>query len=279
MATPAETVVACCQLAPRFGEPVRNRAAASQAILDAHAQGADVVVLPELAVSGYVFVDREEALSLAEPLDGPTVSGWIALARELGIVIVGGLCELDGERATSLRNTAVLVDRSGLRARYRKAHLWDREPEVFSAGCRPPPVLETEYGRIGLMVCYDVEFPEWVRVAALAGVELLCAPVNWPRALHPEGERPGEIVRVQAAASTNRIFIAACDRAGRERGVDWIGGSMIVDPDGFPLAGPVVRDEALTVTAACRLACAGDKRTGERNDVLADRRPELYGSR
>jgi predicted amidohydrolase len=275
MATPTETVLACCQLAPRVAEPRLNRAAASQAIVDAHAQGADVVVLPELAVSGYVFEDSREALSLAEPLDGPTVTGWIQLARELDIAIVGGVCELDSE-FHALRNTAVLVDGRGLRAAYRKAHLWDREAEVFTPGSARPPVIETDYGRIGLMVCYDVEFPEWVRLPALDGVELLCAPVNWPRSPHPEGERPGELVRLQAAASTNRIFIAACDRAGHERGVDWIGGSVIVDPDGFPIAGPADRDEALTLIAACRLSRATDKRVGDRNDVLADRRPELY---
>ena len=271
-----ETVIACCQLAPRFGEPVANRAGARRAIIDARARGADLVVLPELAVSGYAFAGPQEAWSLAEALDGPTVSGWAELAHELGIVIVGGICELDAARGV-LCNTAVLVDRTGLRAAYRKVHLWDREPEVFTAGSQPPPVLETEHGRIGLMVCYDVEFPEWVRLAALSGVELLCVPVNWPRSPHPESERPGEVVRVQAAASTNRIFIAVCDRAGRERGVDWIGGSVVVDPGGFPLAGPAERDAPITLIARCRVADAADKRTGERNDVLADRRPELYG--
>ncbi len=270
-----ETVVACCQLAPRFGDPVANRAAARRAIIGAQARGANVVVLPELAVSGYVFADLGEAWSLAEALDGPTVAGWAELARQLGIVIVGGVCELDSATGV-LRNTAVLVDRTGLRAAYRKVHLWDREPEVFAAGSQPPTVLETEHGRIGLMVCYDVEFPEWVRLAACSGVELLCVPVNWPRSSHPASERPGELVRVQAAASTNRIFIAACDRAGRERGVDWIGGSVVVDPGGFPLAGPADRDAALTLIARCRMAEARDKHTGERNDVLADRRPELY---
>jgi predicted amidohydrolase len=73
------------------------------------------------------------------------------------------------------------------------------------------------------------------------------------------------------------MFIAACDRAGRERGVDWVGGSVIVDPDGFPVAGPAAADEVSTLIASCELARARDKRLGERNDVLGDRRPELYG--
>lgn len=267
--------VACCQLAPRIGETEANLAATTDAIADAAAGGANVVVLPELAVSGYVFAGADEARALAEPLDGPTVTAWSALAAEHRLVIVGGVCELgDDERV--LHNTAVIVDRGGLRAAYRKAHLWDRESDSFAPGTAPPPVVDTEHGRIGVVVCYDLEFPEWIRVAALDGVELLCAPVNWPRWTRPDGERATEVVRVQAAASVNRIFIAACDRTGRERGVDWVGGSVIVDPDGFPVAGPAGEDEVVTLRARCDLARARDKRLGERNDVLADRRPELY---
>jgi predicted amidohydrolase len=126
------------------------------------------------------------------------------------------------------------------------------------------------------MVCYDLEFPEWVRVAALAGADLLCAPTNWPREPRPSDERPAEVVRVQAGASSNRMFIAVCDRCGGERGVEWTSGTAIVGPDGFPLAGPVCADEPTTIMARCDLARARDKRTSERNDVFADRRPELY---
>jgi predicted amidohydrolase len=128
------------------------------------------------------------------------------------------------------------------------------------------------------MVCYDLEFPEWPRLASLEGADLICAPVNWPAVPHPPGERPGEVVRAQAAAGANRIFIAACDRVGTERGVDWIGGSLIVDPEGFPVAGPAAAGETVTLFARCNLDAARDKRLNERNDALADRRPELYGA-
>jgi predicted amidohydrolase len=270
-------VVACCQLSLRVGEVEANRARAAAAIEDAAARGARVVVLPELVNSGYVFTDRDEAAALAEPLDGPTVTEWAALARARGVVVVGGVCERADDG--TLRNTAVLVDGDGLRAAYRKAHLWDREVLVFAPGAEPPPVVATAAGRIGLVVCYDLEFPEWVRLPTLAGAELLCAPVNWPRgARPPEGERPGEVVRVQAAASCNRIWIAACDRVHAERGVSWLGASVIVDPDGFPVAGPASEDDEELLLAACDLALARDKAISERNDVLADRRPELYGS-
>ena len=269
----SEAAVACCQLAPRIGELEANRSACRTAIAGAAEQGAQVVVLPELAVSGYVFADPAEARGCAEPLDGATVTEWAELAREHELVIVGGVCERDGEH---LRNTAVIVDPAGMRAIYRKAHLWDREKLFFEPGSEPPPVINTAHGRIATMVCYDVEFPEWVRLAALAGADLLCVPTNWPREPRPAGERAAEVVRVQAGASTNHMFIAACDRAGAERGVDWVGASVIVDPYGFPLAGPAVADQTVTLIASCALAQARDKRLSERNDALADRRPELY---
>jgi len=267
------TRVACCQLPLAVGEVAANRAAAERAIRAAAADGAHVIVLPELAASGYLFADAAEAAALAEPADGETVRGWAALAAELGVAIAGGFAERDGDGV--LRNSAALVDPGGVRAIYRKAHLWDREKLVFAPGDEPPPVVETAFGRIGLVVCYDLELPEWIRAAALAGAELLCAPVAWPRLPRPDGERPMEVVRVQAQAAVNRIFLAACDRVGAERGVDWVGGSTIVDPDGWPLAGPLA-GEAGTIAADCELALARDKAISARNDVHADRRPELY---
>src|SRR5581483_734279 len=99
----------------------------------------------ELAVSGYVFADAEAARACAEPLDGQTVAEWTSLAREHHLVIVGGVCEDDGP---VLRNTSVIVDPGGVRAVYRKAHLWDRERLFFEAGSEHPPVIETEHGRV-----------------------------------------------------------------------------------------------------------------------------------
>jgi len=270
-----QAVVACCQLALRVGDVQFNRAACRGAIAAAADQGADIVVVPELANSGYVFTDADEALRCAETVAGETVAEWTALARDRDLVLVGGLCELDTE-ADVLRNSAVIIDGDGLRAVYRKAHLWDREQLVFDPGHEPPPVVDTRHGRVATMVCYDVEFPEWVRLPALAGADLLCVPTNWPREPRPAGERPAEVTRVQANASVNRMFIAACDRAGDERGVQWVSGTVIVGPDGFPLAGPVCEDRSVTLMARCRLSDARQKRTSARNDAIDDRRPDLY---
>jgi predicted amidohydrolase len=198
-------------------------------------------------------------------------------------VIVGGFAELadDGE----LYNSAMLVDSAGVRAVYRKAHLWDAEADFFTPGDQPPPVLATAFGQISMMICYDVEFPEWVRLPALAGAELLAVPTNWPAERVPAGQRPMVTVNVQAAAFANRIFVAAACRCADERGISWVGGSIIAGPDGYPLAGPasvggvagsdgVASSELLL--ADCDLALARSKATGPRNDAHADRRPELY---
>ena len=269
----SEVVVACCQVALAVGERDANRAAVRAAVREAAADGARVVVVPELATSGYVFRDASEARSLAEPLDGPTVREWEGLAAELGLVLVGGLCEAAGGE---LHNSAVLVDGSGLRAVYRKAHLWDRERGIFRPGDEPPPVVDTPVGRIAVVVCYDLEFPEWIRLPALQGAQLVCAPSNWPlEGPRPARERGAEVIRAQANAAVNRVFVAVADRTGGERGVEWVGGSVVVDPDGYPLAGPLGVEPG-TVAAACRLEDADDKRVGASNDVLADRRPELY---
>jgi 5-aminopentanamidase len=267
--------VACHQLAPVVGDLDGNRARALAAIEAAAARGAQVVVLPELVSSGYVFRDAQEAGALAEPADGATVAGWARLAAAHGLVVAGGFAELGA--GGRLYNSAALVDAGGVRAVYRKAHLWDREKLVFTPGDDAPPVLDTPHGRIGLMVCYDLEFPEWSRAAALDGAELLCVPTNWPRFARPEGERAMEVMRAMVTASTNRMAVAVCDRCGPERGVEWVAGTAIAGPDGWLLAGPPPSAEPALLVADVDLAAARDKAVGPHNDVLADRRPALYG--
>lgn len=268
-----EVQVACCQLSLSFGSSEENRKASASAIERVARDGAGVVVLPELTPSGYRFRSREELLSLAEPLDGPTVTMWCRLALELGIVIVGGFPETaeDGQ----IFNSAVILDETGVLAVHRKTHLWDEEPDWFTCGESRPPVVDTRHGRLGLAVCYELEFLELIRSVALEGTQLLCAPVNWPLFPRPAGERPIEVVSAQAAASANRMFIAACDRVGSERGTGWLGGSVIIGPDGFPLTELKLGAETDVMTRL-DLEEALDKTVGHRNDVHGDRRPEIY---
>jgi predicted amidohydrolase len=265
--------VVCQQLAPRVGELASNRAMSLAAIRDAVARGGEVVLLPELVTSGYVFASREEAAAVAIRPDDALFDEWAAeIARVPGHrgVLVGGFCE-QGE-AGKLYNSAAVVDGGGIRAVYRKVHLWDREKLFFEPGDRPPPVVETAVGRIGVLVCYDLEFPEMPRMLALAGAELIAVPTNWPRAQWPEGERPPEVVIAMATARTNRVFVACCDRTGTERGQEWTAGTSIVDQDGW-IRATAVNGQAL---AELDLARARTKTVAELADVIKDRRPELY---
>src|SRR5215472_2966140 len=270
-------VVAGAQLALTVGEPDANRQAATAAVAEAAAAGARLVVLPELSDSGYVFSDAGEARSLASPAEAcVTLREWRSLAASHDLAIAGGFCELGPDG--TLYNSAAIVDASGTRAVYRKAHLWDAEKKVFTPGDGAPPVVALPFGNVGLMICYDLEFPEWVRLAALSGADLIAAPVNWPApaSAAPSGERSGEVVSAQAAASANGVFIAVADRCKTERGVDWVGGSVIIRRGGYPAAGPVCEDRKAILSATIDLRQARDKRISELNDLFADRRPELY---
>lgn len=266
---PAGVRVACCQIAPDVGSPERSAALALDALATAIAGGAQVVVLPELVNSGYVFTSPEEARAAAVPVDGELLADWAREAARGDAVVVGGFCELGAD--SGVFNSSALVDGGGVRAVYRKLHLWGEEPRWFAPGDRPAPIVDTRYGRIGLGICYDIEFPELTRGLALAGAELIALPANWPR-------DPLPILHSLASTTAylSRVFVAVCDRCGTERGLEFEGGSVIAGPDGALRAGPVPERGVQTLFADCDLAGARRKRTGEHNDAFADRRPAYY---
>jgi predicted amidohydrolase len=268
--------IACCELAPDIEHPERNAQRTREAIAAAVAGGAQIVVLPELCNSGYVFRSPDEAQAAAVPRDGELLRGWSEEARPGEAVVVGGFSERSPDG--TLYNSCAVVDGDGVRSIYRKIHLWDEEARWFSAGHEPAPVVETRYGRIGLAVCYDIEFPELTRGLALGGAELIALPANWPRDSSPPDGRPILHSLAAVTAYVNRVFVAVCDRCGGERGVDFEGGSVIADPDGALRAGPVPDRGVNTLRADCQFAQARDKRTGRHNDAIADRRPEHYSA-
>jgi predicted amidohydrolase len=268
------TVVYCCQIAPRVEDPEYSRESTVDAVRRGVDAGAAIIVLPELATAGYVFESRDEVAAAALEPDDEVFDAWAAVVRTQRAVVVGGFAERAGDGA--LHNSAAVVDGGGVRAVYRKTHLWDREQEWFVAGDVLPPVVETAPGRIGVAICYDLEFPEVTRQLAVAGAELIAVPTNWPLVDRPPGERPPEVVIAMAAARVNRVAIACCDRAGTERGQRWTEGSTIIAADGWPVASAGAGASA--VSADVDLARSRDKRLGDRNDALGDRRPGLYAS-
>ena len=272
------TRVCCQQLDPVVGDLDGNRERALAAIREAVKQRADVIVLPELATSGYMFESAEEAASVALDPHHEILREWGAAASANGVIVVGGFAERGEDGRTY--NSAAVFDPTGLRAVYRKLHLWDREKLWFAPGEQPPPVIDTAVGRLSVIVCYDVEFPELTRIVALAGTQLLVVPTNWPLMQRPEGERPAEVVIAMAAARGNRMAVACADRTGVERGQRWTGCSTIIGADGWVAAEKAGAD-ALTlgpVTADLDLELALDKRYTELADVFADRRPSLYAA-
>jgi predicted amidohydrolase len=273
--TPAIVRAAAVRLAPVLGDPAASLERSSAAIAQAAAAGARLVVLPELASSGYRFVDAVQAAAAAEPIPGPTTARWAELAQRFGLVVVGGVCERDAGGA--LRNSAVVVDASGVRAVYRKLHLWGTEPELFTAGEAPAPVVDTAVGRIGLAVCYDLWFPEQARALALAGADILAVPAN----LTADPAQPGlphlDVITAIATAHLNRVHVVLSDRCGPEGDTDgWLGAAVVVDASGALLAGPPPGSEPALAIADLDVAAARDKSWGAHNDLLADRRPEHY---
>lgn len=267
------TRIVCQQLAPRVGSFEHNREASCNAIAAAVHERADVVVLPELVNSGYMFESSQEAAAAAITRDDPLLHEWVAAAAHGDAVVVAGFCERGSDGR--VYNSAVVLDGSGVIGVYRKTHLWDREKLWFAPGEAPPPVFDTPAGRIGVLVCYDLEFPEMPRQLALAGAELIAVPTNWPLGDRPDGERPPEVTIAMAAARVNRVFIACCDRTGTERGQEWTGGTSIIDESGWVLASQSALGSARAVVD---LTHARDKSLTRLADVLDDRRPELYGA-
>ena len=226
--------------------------------------------------SGYVFESVEEARACSEPADGPMVSRWAEDAADYGSVIVGGFAELGEDGA--IYNSAAVVGPDGLLAVYRKTHLWDREKLWFTPGSEAPPIVETPFGRIGLAVCYDLYFPELTRGLALAGADVIAVPANLPLFPRPEGERPVEIALAQATAHVNKVWVAVCDRAEPERGVEWTGASCIVDPDGWLAAGPVADYGIGFSTRTGPRYGHATSRGASGTTCVGDLRPELYST-
>lgn len=265
------TRVAAHPLAPIVGDLETNAATSTAAIRRGVDAGAHILVLPELATSGYVFESPAEARAVAIDLTHPLIGRWRAELTGSDTVLVAGICEL-GARGM-LFNSAVALDANGILAVYRKIHLWDEEQGTFEPGKEPPPVVETQHGRVGVVICYDLEFPEMPRSLALQGADLIAVPTNWPLINRPTGERPPEVIAAMAAARASRVFVVCCDRVGEERGVRFTAGTSIIDHEGW------IRAQTSSpglLLANLDLKLARDKRIGAHNDILADRRPQLY---
>jgi predicted amidohydrolase len=254
------TRIACNQLAPTMADLAGNIEMSQAAVKRSVAADAQLVVMPELVLSGYMFSSPEEARSLAITPDHAVFAGWAHAVAAVDGVVVAGFAELGDDGL--VYDSAAIVDKTGVLAVYRKDHLWDRERLVFTAGAVEPPVVETPIGRIGVLVCYDLEFPEMTRSLALRGA----------------GEHVPEVTIAMAAAHVNHVGVVCCDRSGIERGEKWNQASCIIDQQGWIIA--ATDEENGMAIADLDVSLSRDKTTAdtEFGDAFGDRRPELYGS-
>jgi predicted amidohydrolase len=268
-----EMQVAVAQTQPRLGENERNLEAGLARFDEAVAAGAELLVLPECAIPGYMFESLDEAMPFAEEIPGPTTEALEEACRRLGAHVVCGLLEREGD---VLYNAAVLVGPDGLIGSYRKTHLPFLGVDRFTTPGDELPVFDTPLGRIGLEICYDLRFPEVTRTLALRGAEIVAHPTNFPMAAKVQTE-----VITLARAAENRIYLLTANRVGKERWGEFCGWSQIVDPFGKRLAEADETEEKLLV-ADIDLEKARDKDyviPGEYELYLfGDRRPGLYGA-
>jgi N-carbamoylputrescine amidase len=257
----------------------KNVARTIELISAAAANGAQLIVLPELASTGYAFATREEAYEHAEGVpDGPTSRVWEELARENKVYLVAGITEQDDLK---LYDTAVLFGPDGFIGKYRKTHLWNREKLIFTAGDTGLPVFDTKIGRIGLLVCWDIWFPETARILAGQGADVICTPNNWVWTPPPLFDAAGNCMAAyltMAAAHVNNVFIIAADRVGEERGGRYLGCSLIAGTNGWPIGEVASATEETTIYADIDLVSARSALVwNDLNDLARDRRTDLYG--
>lgn len=273
----AELSLAICQVSgPPYAHD-RNREASIGAAQEAFERGADVVVLPEMIVPGY-GVDADRLAETAEPLDGPTVRAWTSVAQRGGGYLAGGLCEQHGR---SLFNTAVVVGPDGVVLHYRKLHLFGEEKHAFQPGDRGLPVIDTPLGRIGVCVCYDLRFVETIRILALRGAQLVLVPTAWVPGFDSSPREENGVARQALAAvvqaNLSQVFIACASQAGTFGETCFLGSSLVADPKGAVVAGPLAPDR--DGIAVVRLDLGDADRAQDRGELIrprADRRTDVY---
>lgn len=252
------------QYKPEFCQPEKNLARLDSLLKKAPQN--DLLVLPELANSGYNFKCKKDALDSAEEIgNSPFIDFLYQHCKSNNSFIAAGINEKDGDK---LFNSAVLVGPGGLVGKYRKIHLFMNEKDFFEPGNIGVPVFETPLGKIGLLVCFDWIFPEVWRILAIKGADVVCHPSNLVL--------PGFAQKsVPTHALINHYYVITTNRIGTEENLTFTGMSTISSPMGEVLYQAEAESEEIKVVNF-DLSKARDKQMTPRNHLLDDRRPELY---
>jgi len=253
------------QTSPQFGEKNLNFKKIDRIIKNLEA---DLIVLPELFATGYTFVSKEEAASLAEDLESETAQFLIYIAQLTGAVVIGGFIERDMEE---IYNAALIVSKKGVLGSYRKIHLYYKEKIWFSPGNKPLQVYDVDGVKIGIMICFDWIFPETARTLSLLGADVIAHPANLV------------LLYCQNAMITrcleNRVFAITSNRIGEEiRGSDhfkFTGKSQITSYNGKVLSA-APSDKPHVDFIEISIEKARDKSLNKFNNILNDRKPKFY---
>jgi len=255
-------------------DPAENRTRGLSALEKAASQGAQLLCFAELGFEPFYPQSPAEGdvSSLAETIPGPTTEAVCALARRLGVAVVLNLFEQDGGRTY---DSSPVIDADGtLLGKTRMVHVPDypcfHERGYYAPGDQGAPVYETAFGKVGVAICYDRHYPEYMRALALAGAEVVVVPQAGGVDEWPEGLFEAEM---RVASFHNGYFTALCNRVGKEPRLEFAGESFVCAPDGNVIgrAGKGT-DEILT----CDLDLQQSRDSHARKLFLADRRPELY---
>jgi beta-ureidopropionase len=251
-----------------------NRDRALAAVRRAATGGASLVTFAELALTPFYpqHPAAGDVRALAEPVPGPTSEAFSALARELGVVVVLNLFERDGDRTF---DCSPVIDADGrLIGRTRMIHITEypcfHERQYYAPGDLGAPVFDTRAGRIGVAICYDRHFPEYMRALAIGGADLVLVPQAGVEDEWPPGLFEGELC---TAAFQNGYFIGLCNRVGREDRLVFAGESFVCGPEGaVRVRAPRGQDAILFAD----LDLSEAERSHARRVLLRDRRPDLY---
>ena len=253
------------QNSPIFGEKKKNFAQIENLIKDTKA---DLIILPELFATGYTFVSKEEASSLAEDINGPTSQFLMQLSNDTRAIIVGGFAEKDKDK---VYNSALMVYKDKIIGIYRKIHLFNREKLWFSPGDEPFKIFEVNNVKIGMMICFDWIFPESMRSLSLLGAEIIAHSANL---VLPYCQKA-----METFCLVNRVFAITANRIGLEkRGDDefiFTGASQITAFNGDVLSSAPVNEIFLDIVKI-EIKQARNKSLNKFNDLIKDRRPKFY---
>ncbi len=252
---------------PIFGETLANCQRVENLLGNA---SPDLLALPELFATGYQMTSIKEARALAEPVPGgPTTDFLISLSKSRRMTIVAGLAEQSGG---ALYNSAVVTGPDGYIGKFRKAHIFDSEKDIFAPGDLPFPVFDIGPARVGVMICFDWRFPESARTLMLSGADIIAHPANLVLPNCPQA--------MITRCLENRVYVVTADRVGVEERIPgqplkFIGQSQAVDPDGQVLYRASTDKEEMKIVDI-DVSKARDKTINQRNDILKDRREDLY---